>query len=176
MLGREGKVGGPAAGCRAGSRERVGTLPVSRSIPANRLSARMAFVLMIPRGSSHGGLALAANPVPSWRWPCDSRLLVVRDDRDRLCFDFSALAAAFFRDLDLAVDTTELPPSWARTRRRGVPDSSAPCAASISFLTEKLAHGALEPDGAETCGDPPPVRAARAHGRAKSRVVHSSCG
>ena len=43
------------------------TLPVSRSIPANRLSVGVC--THDPARSSHGGLALAANPVPSWRWP-----------------------------------------------------------------------------------------------------------
>ena len=58
----------------------------------------------------------------------DSRLLVVRDDRDRL-LRFLRLGSGFFQDLDLAVDTQNFRHLQHPTRRRGVPDSSAPCAA-----------------------------------------------
>ena len=105
------------------------TLPVSRSIPANRLGDAMAYCTRDPARSSHGGLALAANPVPSWRWH-GSRLLVVGgDDRDRLLPGFLRLGSGFFQDLDLAVDTQNFRHLGLGTRRRGVPDSSAPCAA-----------------------------------------------
>ena len=66
--------------------------------PGQQAERAMAFVLMIPREAR-----MAAR---HWRQircrrgdGLDSRLLVVRDDRDSGFFDFSALAAAFFRDL-----------------------------------------------------------------------------
>ena len=80
------------------------TLPVIRSIPANRLSEPWAFVLMIPREAR----------MAAWHWRrqircrrgdgLDSRLLVGGDDRDRL-LRFLRLGSGFFENLDLAVDT-----------------------------------------------------------------------
>ena len=94
--------------------------------PGQQAERAMAFVLMIPREAR----------MAAWHWRqircrrgdgLDSRLLVVRDDRDRL-LRFLRLGSGFSGPGPRG-RRTELPPSWARTRRRGVPDSSAPCAA-----------------------------------------------
>src|ERR1700741_883448 len=71
--------------------------------PGQQAERAMAFVLMIPRDAR----------MAAWYWRqircrrgdgLDSRLLVVRDDRDRL-LRFLRLGSGFFQDLDLAVDT-----------------------------------------------------------------------
>ena len=114
----EESMNSPAAVAR--SLTSAWTLPVEQIDPGQQAERAMAFVLMI-----RAKLACAA-----WHWRqircrrgdgLDSRLLVVRDDRDRL-LRVSPPWQRLFQDLDLAVDTRKLPPSWARTRRRGVPD------------------------------------------------------
>src|ERR1700723_1736805 len=95
--------------------------------PGQQAERAMAFVLMIPREAR----------MAAWHWRpircrrgdgLDSRLLVVRDDRDRL-LRFLRLGSGFFSGPGPRGRHTELPPSWARNRRLGVPDSSTPCAA-----------------------------------------------
>ena len=75
---------------------------MSRSIPANRAERAMAFVLMIPREARMAatGTGGKSEKLPSWRCGLDSRLLVVRHDRDRL-LRFLRLGSGFFQDLDL---------------------------------------------------------------------------
>ena len=138
--------------------------------PGQQAEPAMAFVLMIPREAR----------MAAWHWRqircrrgdgLDPRLLVVRDDRDRL-LRFLRLGSGFFRDLDLAVDTQNF-------RHLGLELGVAAFQIGahlvrLDFLFDREAcTRCLEPDGRDI-GDPPPVRA-RAR-RAKSRVVHSSCG
>ena len=95
--------------------------------PGQQAERAMAFVLMIAReGRVDAGLGRQIR-----RRRCDgldSRLFVVGDDRHRL-----ARLLATWQRLSSGPGPrdrrTEPPPSSARTRRRGVPDSSAPCAA-----------------------------------------------
>ena len=121
------------------------------------------FVLMIPREARMATWHLAANPVPSWGWPGCPASAVVRDDRDRL-LRFLRLGSEHFSGPGPRGRHTELPPSWARTRRRGVPDVVAHLVRLDFLLTEKLAHGALSQmvRAGDIEYDPPPVRA-RAH-------------
>ena len=114
--------------------------------PGRRLSgAGRAFVLMIPREARMA----AWHWRQIWRRRCDglnSRLLVVGDDRHRL-LRISPPWQRLFSGPGPRGRHTELPPSWARTRRRGVPDSSAYPVRLDFLLTEKLAHGALSQTG-----------------------------
>src|ERR1700719_4570463 len=77
--------------------------------PSQQAERAMAFVLMIPREAR----------MAAWHWRqircrrgdgLDSRLLVVRDDRDRL-LRFLRLGSGFFQDLGPRGRHTELPPS-----------------------------------------------------------------
>ena len=138
--------------------------------PGQQAERAMAFCTHDPARSSHGGLALAANPVPSWRWPGFQASR--RRRRSRPACSISALAAAFPGPGPRGRHT-ELPPSWARTRRRGV-QIVAHLVRLDFLLTEKLAHGALSQTG-ETLVTRRRSALARIW-RAKSRVVHSSCG
>ena len=148
------------------------TLPVSRSIPANRLSVPWRLVLMIPREAR----------MAAWHWRqircrrgdgLDSRLLVVRDDRDRLLRFLRAQQRLFSGPGPRGVDTPRtsaiLGSNSASRRSRPV----AHLVRLISLLTEKLAHGALSQTG-ETLVTRRPVRA-RYHGgpKAVSSTVHA---
>ena len=72
--------------------------------PGQQAERAMAFVLMIPREARMAacGTGGKSGAVVAMAWI--SRLLVVRDDRDRL-LRFLRLGSGFFQDLDLAVDT-----------------------------------------------------------------------
>src|SRR6201998_2062240 len=112
--------------------------------PGQQAERAMAFVLMIPREAR----------MAAWYWRqircrrgdgLDSRLLVVRDDRDRL-LRFLRLGSGFFQDLDLAVDTQNF-------RHLGLELGVAAFQivahlVRLDFLlTEKLAHCALSQTG-----------------------------
>src|SRR5271168_3416432 len=116
------------------------TLPVSRSIPANSHGV----CTHDPARSSHGGLALAANPVPSWRWPGFQASR--RKRRSRPACSISPPWQRLFQDLDLAVDTQNF-------RHLGLELGVAAFQivahlVRLDFLlTEKLAHCALSQTG-----------------------------
>ena len=64
--------------------------------PGQQAERAMAFVLMIAREARVDGLALAANPAPSLRWPGFPASRRKRRSPPT-CSDFLALAATFFR-------------------------------------------------------------------------------
>src|SRR3984957_14349093 len=106
--------------------------------PGQQAERAMAFVLMIPREAR----------MAAWHWRqircrrgdgLDSRLLVVRGDRDRLV-PFFRPGSGFFQDLHLAVDTQNV-------RHLGL-DLGVAAFQIVAhlvrldfLLTEKLAHG-----------------------------------
>ena len=96
--------------------------------PGQQAQCAMTFVFMIPRAKLawRPGTGGKSGAVVAMAWI--PGLLVVGDDRDRL-LRFLPPWQRLFSGPGPRGRHTELPPSWARTRRRGVPDSSAPCAA-----------------------------------------------
>ena len=95
--------------------------------PGQQAERAMAFVLMIPREAR----------MAAWHW---RQIRCRRGDgldfqasrrkrRSRPASSISPPWQRLFSGPGPRGRHTELPPSWARTRRRGVPDSSAPCAA-----------------------------------------------
>ena len=141
--------------------------------PGQQAERAMAFVIADPARSSHDGLAPAANSsVVAMAWIQASR----REETIATgFFDFSALAAAFFRDLDLAVDTQNF-------RHLGLELGVAAFQivahlVRLDFTLDReactLAY-ALSQTG-ETLVTRRRSALAR-RGRANSRVVHSSCG
>src|SRR5882757_261902 len=85
---------------------RACTLPVSRSIPANRLSVPWPFVLIVTReGRVDAGFGRQIRR--SRRNGLDSRLFIVGDDRRRLA-RFARSGGSFLQDLDLAINAQNL--------------------------------------------------------------------
>ena len=95
--------------------------------PRQQAERAMAFVFMIAREGRIVRLAWAANPVRSSRWLGFPAFHRRKRSLPACCV--SAVWRQLFSALAPRDRHTEPPPSSARTRRRGVPDSSALCAA-----------------------------------------------
>ena len=143
-------------------------LPVNKSIPANRLSVPWRMYSW-----SRATQSLLSRLSAASRVQCsdglDAGLFIVGDDRDRWCFGGSCPPdASTTRPRDRR---TAPRPSSLRTSRRGVRDSSEPCAAS-SRGGEDFAQLCPEHDCSTGKGVLQPAACSRTC-RVSNRVVHN---